>query len=267
MSGMTRGMAGKVLWRALIALLYLFVLAPILVVLVVSFDTSPYLVFPPTGFSFHSYALVFSNHGFVRGFQVSVVVAVVVAVLATTIGTMASLALVRRRFRGRAAMSALFLSPLLVPHVVLALALLLLFSPVALTDTYPGLILAHLGITIPYTIRTVSASLATADTSCEKAARVLGAGPVTTFRRITLPLIRPGLVAGAVTAFLISFDEAVIALFVTGNRVSPLPVQILQYVQYRTDPQVAALSVYVILLSVLAVAVVERTLGLRRALR
>lgn len=264
---MKHGLTGRVLWRALITVLYLFLLAPILVVLVVSFDTSPYLAFPPTGFSFHSYALVFSNDGFLRGFQVSVVVGLVVAVLATVIGTLASLALVRRRFRGRGAMGALFLSPLLVPHVVLALALLLLFSPVRLTDTYPGLVLAHLGITIPYTIRTVSASLATADTRCEEAARVLGAGPFTTFRRVTLPLIRPGLVAGAVTSFLISFDEAVISLFVTGSRVSPLPVQILKYVQYRTDPQVAALSVYVILLSVLVVVVVERTLGLRRVLR
>lgn len=260
-------MTARLLWRVLIGALYLFLLAPILVVLVVSFDSSPYLAFPPTGFSFHSYAKVFANEGFLRGFRVSVVVGLVVAVLSTTTGTLASLALVRRRFRGRALVSALFLSPLLVPHVVLALALLLLFSPAGLTDTYAGLILAHLGITIPYTIRTVSAALTTADTSCEEAARVLGAGPVTTFARVTLPLIRPGLVAGAVTAFLISFDEAVLALFVTGDRVSPLPVQILQYVQYRTDPQVAALSVYVILLSVLVVIVVERTLGLRRALR
>ena len=260
-------MIGRVAWRALITVLYLFLLAPILVVLVVSFDTSPYLSFPPTGFSFHSYARVFTNQGFLRGFQVSVVVGLVVAALATTIGTLVSLALVRRRFRGRAAIGALFMSPLLMPHVVLALALLLLFSPAGLTDAYAGLILAHLGITIPYTIRTTSAALATADTSCEEAARVLGAGPFTAFHRITLPLIRPGLVAGAVTAFLISFDEAVIALFVTGNRVSPLPVQILQYVQYRTDPQVAALSVYVILLSLLVVIVVERTLGLRKALR
>ncbi|GAA2454691.1 ABC transporter permease [Actinomadura vinacea] len=258
---------GRALWRTLIAALYLFLLAPIIVVLIVSFDTSPYLVFPPTGFSFGSYRQVFSNEGFLNGFRVSLVVGAVVAVLATAIGTMASLALVRGRFRGRGAMNAVFLSPLLVPHVVLALSLLLLFSPLALTDTYLGLTLSHLGIAIPYTIRTVSASLATADTGCEEAARVLGAGPFTTFRRVTLPLIRPGLVAGLVTSFLISFDEAVISLFVAGNRVSPLPVQVLQYVQYRTDPQVAALSVYLILLSVLVVIVVERSLGLRRTLR
>jgi putative spermidine/putrescine transport system permease protein len=262
-----RGYGGRWLWRALITLLYLFLLAPILVVLVISFDSQSYLSFPPKGFSLQWYAMLAENEGFRQGFQVSFIVAVAVAVLATVVGVPASLALARARFRGRGALAGLFVAPLMVPTIVLGLGLLLVLSPTGLTGTYPGLILAHLGITVPYVVRTTTMSLLTADTSCEEAARVLGANPWATFMRITLPLIRPGVIAGAVIAFLISFDEAVISLFVVGSGATTLPVEIFRYVQYRTDPQVAALSVVLIAISVVLVVVLERLVGLRRALR
>lgn len=236
----------------------LFLLAPLIVVLVVSFDTSPFLTFPPKGFSFQSYVGVLHNEAFLRGFQVSLVVGLVVTVLATGLGVAAALALTRHRFAGRGAAAGFFVSPLLMPHVVLGLALLLLLGPAGLTATYPGLVLAHLGITVPYVIRTVVASLSTADTRCEEAARVLGADAFTTFRRVTLPLIRPGVLAGAVISFLISFDEAVISMFITGPATSTLPVELMHYVEYRTDPQVAALSVCLVVISVVAVVLVER---------
>ncbi|MQA06072.1 MAG: ABC transporter permease subunit [Streptosporangiales bacterium] len=254
-------------WRALITVLYLFLLAPIIVVLVISFDSQPYLRFPPQGFSLQWYADLASNTAFLTGFRVSAIVGVAVAVLATVVGVPAAIALYRHRFRGSGAVTGLFIAPLMVPAITLGLALMLVLTPLGLTGTYPGLMLAHLGITVPYVVRTTMMSLMTADTSCEEAARILGAGPVTTFFRVTLPLVRPGVLAGAVIAFLISFDEAVISLFVVGSGTTTLPVEIFRYVQYRTDPQVAALSVVLIAISVALVVIVERAVGLRRALR
>ncbi|MFF5563461.1 ABC transporter permease [Streptomyces sp. NPDC012623] len=264
---MTTRRLTRAVWAVVLTVLYLFLLAPILVVLVESFDHSTYLRFPPEGFSLDSYRQVFANEAFREGFKVSGITAAVTALLAMVTGVPAALALTRLRFRGRAAIEAVFLSPLLVPHIVLGLALLLILAPIPLTDTYGGLILAHLGVSVPYVVRTVSAALVSADPRAEEAARTLGANGLRTFWRITLPAIRPGLFSGGVIAFLLSFDETVISLFVSGQNTVPLPVAVLQYVEYRSDPSVASLSVLLVLLSVVVVVLVERGLGLRRTLR
>ncbi|NJP67270.1 ABC transporter permease subunit [Streptomyces spiramenti] len=264
---MRTGPTGRVAWGALLVVLYLFLLAPIIVVFVVSFDDATFLRFPPEGFTLDAYRQVFANDDFRSAIQVSAVTASITALLAVVTGVPAALALSRVPFRGREAMESAFLSPLLVPNIVLGLALLVLFAPIPLTDTYTGLVLAHLGITIPYVVRTVCASLAGADPRAEEAARTLGADTFTVARRIILPTIMPGVVAGGVIAFLLSFDETVISLFVSGQNVTPLPVAVLQYVEYRSDPAVAALSVCLVVLSVVAVVFVERSLGLRRSLR
>lgn len=266
-SAPSRGRGYRVLWRVLIALIYLFLLSPLIVVFIISFDTRPYLSFPPAGFTLGSYRALVHNAAFVHGFTVSLIVGAIVAVLSTALGTLSALALARFDFRGKALLSWIFISPLLVPHIVLGMALMLVLAPLYLTDTYTGLVIAHLGITLPYVIRTVSMSLMTMNKQCEEAASVLGAHPLTVFRRVTLPLIWPGLAAGAVIAFLISFDEAVIALFVVGANASTLPVEIFRYVEYKTDPQVAALSVVLILLSLIFVVFIERTAGLRKSLQ
>ncbi len=257
----------RLAWGGLIVLLYLFLLAPLLVVLVISFDTRPYLAFPPVGFSLGSYLAVARNADFIRAFGASTAVGAVTAALALAAGVPVALVLSRHRFRGRGAAAALFLSPLLIPHVVLAVGILLVLAPVDLLDSYAGLVLAHVGITLPYVVRTVSLALSGLEPAAEEAARVHGADPLTTFRRVTLPLAAPGLVAGAAIAFLVSFDEAVIALFITVSHVTTLPLAIFHYIEFRTDPQIAALSVLLILVSMLLMAVVERALGLRRALR
>jgi putative spermidine/putrescine transport system permease protein len=253
-------------WRILIAGIYLFLLAPLLVVLVMSFDTKPYLAFPPAGVSLASYAAVLANADFAQAAGASVLVGAVVALLALGVGVPASLVLTRPGWRGHAATSGLFLSPLLVPHIVLAVGILLVLAPIGLLDSYSGLILAHVAITIPYVIRTVSLSLGGIDRACEEAARVHGASAFTTFARVTLPLAAPGLIAGGAIAFLVSFDEAVIALFIANSHVNTLPLAIFRYIEFRTDPQIAALSVLLILGSVLVMLAIERVLGLRRVL-
>lgn len=257
---------GRLAWRALIALIYLFLLAPIIVVFIVSFDTRQYLVFPPASYSLGSYIKVLHNSAFVDAFWHSAVVGAIVGAAAVALGALLSIALVRRRFPGQGVVAFFALAPLLVPHIVLAVGLLLVLSPLGLLDSYPGLILAHIGITLPYTVRTVSMSLASVDRRVEEAALVHGAPPATVFFRITVPLIRPGLIAGGVIAFLISFDEATISLFLVQTKVSVLPTQIYHYLEYATDPQIAALSVLLIVISVLMVVVVERSVGLRRVL-
>ncbi len=225
------------------------------------------MAFPPKGFSLQWYERLAQNQEFITGFKVSLITAGGVAALALFVGVPVALAITRYDFRGRDALSGFFLSPLLVPAIVLGLALLLVLAPLRITGTYAGLIIAHLSITVPYVIRTTSMSLLTLNRSCEEAARTLGASAWTTFRRVTLPLIAPGVLAGGAIAFLISFDEAVISLFVVGPRATTLPVEIFHYVESRTDPQIAALSVVLIAISILLVVIIERVMGLRRVLR
>ncbi|MDH2327151.1 ABC transporter permease [Cereibacter sp. SYSU M97828] len=256
----------KAIRNLCLMLLYLFLLAPIIVVFIVSFDTRQYLAFPPESWSFGSYAKVFANDAFIAAFGRSVVIGLVVGLIAVAIGMLLSMALVRYKFRGRDTIGFLVLAPFLVPSIVLAVGLMLVLSPMGLLDTYAGIMLAHLGITVPYTVRTITMSLMAVDRRIEEAAMVHGASPFTVFRRITLPLVSPGLIAGGVIAFLISFDEATISLFIVSIRTSTLPTEIYRYLEYSTDPQIAALSVVLILISVAVVVLVERLIGLRKAI-
>ncbi len=253
-------------WRGLLFALYLFLLAPILVVIVVSFDTRPYLAFPPAGLSLGSYAKVFHNQAFIDAFGRSVAIGAVVGVLAVSIGTLLALAFLRRGPRGRAWLDLLVAGPLLVPHIALAMGTMLVLAMVGWLDSYQGVILAHLGITLPYVVRTIGTNLLAIDPRLEDAARVHGASPRQVFLRVTLPLIRPGLVAGGIMAFLVSFDEVTLTLFIVSTKVATLPTSLYHYLEYSVDPQVAALSVVLILISLVTVVVVERLVGLRKAL-
>lgn len=261
-----RPSAGRIAFIALVWLMYLFLLAPLLVVFVLSFSSNQYISFPPEGFTFQWYQELPSKYQFVDGIKTSLLTAGITTVIVLAIGVPAALAIHRFEFKGKDLLEAFFLSPLLVPSIVIALGLVLLLNPLALTNTYFSIVLGHIGLTVPYLMRTTLISLATSDTSCEEAARVLGAPALTVFRRITLPIIAPGVIAGAVLAFIVSFDELVISLFVAEAGRPTLPVQIMRYVENQADASVAALSVVLILFSVLLVVVVERLLGLRRAL-
>lgn len=258
---------GKPAFRLLVALAYLFLLAPLLIVFVISFSSNRYISFPPEGFTLQWYEALPHQAAFIDGLQTSLITASIATVIVLLIGVPAALALDRYDFPGRSALAAFFLSPLLVPTIVLALGLVLVLGPLGLTNTYESIIIGHISITIPYVIRTTLMSLQTSDTSCEEAARVLGASGLTVFRRITLPIIAPGVIAGGVIAFIVSFDEAVISLFVAESGRPTLPVQVLRYIENSADAVVAALSVILILFSVVIVVIVERVMGLRRALR
>ncbi len=260
-----RNLSG-VAFGILVALLYAFLLAPLIIVLVISFQSNQYLSFPPEGFTLKWYAELPTRPTFMSGARTSLIVALLVTFFVLLLGVPASLAFNRYSFPGKGMIESLFMAPLLVPSIVLALGMVLLFTPFGLTNSYPGLIIGHVAITIPYVVRTTLMSLNTSDTSCEEAARVLGADPRTTFLRITLPIIRPGIIAGGVIAFIVSFDEAVISLFIAESGLPTLPVHVLRYVEQSADASVAALSVVLIAISLVVVVIVERVMGLRKAL-
>lgn len=257
---------GAILFRVLVVLMYVFLLAPLAIVVVISFSSNQYISFPPEGFTLEWYAELPAKTQFLQGLETSLITAGITTVIVLLIGVPAGLAINRFNFRGKGAIEAFFLSPLLVPSILIALGLVLVLGPMGLTNTYFSIIIGHVAFTLPYLMRTTLASLATSDTSCEEAAKVLGASGFTVFRRITLPIIAPGVLAGGVLAFIVSFDELVISLFVAESGRPTLPVQIMRYVENSADAVVAALSVVLIVFSVLVVILVERVIGLRKAL-
>jgi putative spermidine/putrescine transport system permease protein len=245
-------------------LVYLYLLAPILIVIPVSFSSATYLVFPPRGFSLRWYANFLSLRELTDALALSARLALAVTLASATIGTMAAFALVRHRVPGKDLLRTLFMSPMVMPGVVLGIGFLIYFSRTRLIHTFWSLFFAHLVVTLPYVIRTVSASLHGFPRPLEEAAASLGARPLSVFWTVTLPLVKPGVMAGAIFAFIISFDELIISIFLTGPRLSTLPVQIYNYIEFTSDPTLAAISVILILLTVAAVSVVERFVGFTR---
>jgi putative spermidine/putrescine transport system permease protein len=195
---------------------------------------------------------------------VSAIVALVTGALATALGTLAALVLVRQQFTGRGALNAFFLSPLMVPAVVLGIALLQFYTRVGITRTPFALVCGHLIITVPYVIRLVSTSLAGFDRSLELAAMNLGATPWQAFRRVTLPLIRPGVTAGATFAVIVSFDDVSVSLFLAGPHSTTLPVRIFSYIEQTFDPLATAVCSVLIVIAAIGVLVIERSIGLGR---
>ncbi|KAB2727431.1 ABC transporter permease [Brucella intermedia] len=253
-------------FRLLVGLLYLFLLAPILVVVPLSFSNDNYLTFPPQSWGVRWYAEMLHHETLIQAFWISLGIASVVTALSLLAGIPAAYAIRRYQFRGREAVLNLFTAPLLLPSIVLGLAILLVFVRLELLGTFTGLVIAHLIVTTPYVIRIMITAFSTLPPSVEEAATMLGASPFTVFRRITLPLMMPGLVASAALSFLLSFDEVVISLFITGPRMTTLPVEIFNYVESRTDPMTASISVVLIAATLLIIFVIERTLGLSRTI-
>jgi putative spermidine/putrescine transport system permease protein len=260
-------MVGRRPWigGAVVTALYAFLLAPIAIVVPLSFSGDTYLTFPPTSWSLRWYAAMLDHAGIVRAFWTSFALAATVTVLSLACGVPAAYAIARGRFPGRDLLATLFTAPLLLPSVILGVAILLTFSSWGLLGTYPGLVLAHLVLCTPYVVRIMTTALATLPPGVEEAAQSLGAPPAVVFRRVTAPLVAPAVVASAVLSFLISFDEVVVSLFVTGPRLTTLPVEIFTYVDTRTDPLIAAVSVVLVAATLSGVVLIERTVGLRRA--
>src|SRR5438132_7902889 len=247
-----------------VVLVYVGLLAPLVVVVAVSFGPSATFEFPPTGLTLHWFEAFFSSQPLVTAFfRVSLVVGLIAALLATLLGTAAAIGLVRFRFFGREALEAFFLMPLLVPQILLGAALYLFYARLTIQASIWTLLWGHLIICTPYVIRSVIAGLVGQDPRLEEAAISLGATRVQAFFKVTLPLLRSSLLSGAIFAFIISFSDINLALFLSGPESTSLPVHIFSQIQWQGDPTIAAASSLQIVIIGMLILIVQRIFRLR----
>jgi len=253
----------------LLLLTVLFVCVPIVFVVVTSFNEKGiYLIRTGYQLSLHWYESL--PKAFFSSFKVSLVVATASSAIALVPGIMAAFVIVRGQFPGKAMLTNLFLSPLILPLIVLGVSYYRYFlvvydaAGVSLLDSYWGLILAHAGFTWAYVVRAVVAGLENFDLHVEEAAADLGAGRLYPTLRVTLPSIRPSIVAGTIFAFMISFDDVPVSLFLYSTRTTPLPIELMNYMSDNIDPYLTAMSSLTVFFSIALMVVVERTVGLRR---
>lgn len=249
------------LYAALTALVMAFVLLPLVAVVWVSFFANRILSFPATDYTLDWYARAWAQDSFRNGFITSVETALVAVVISLVLGVPASLALVRYRFPGRDAIQTLLLSPMVVPGIVGGAALFMAFIELELildmdiSGTLPGLFVAHGLIALPWTIRLVTSALVGMSPSYEEAAQSLGAGRLTTFFRVTLPIIKPGIVAAALFSFVISFIDLEKSIFLVGPGRTTLQIALVSYLEWNLDSTVAAVAtVQILIIGVLLVA-------------
>jgi putative spermidine/putrescine transport system permease protein len=241
-----------------------FMLAPLVVVIGASFEPRELLRFPPEGFSLRWYEAAFSNSLFVDAARNSVVVATLATVGALVLGVPAAYGLARHDFPGKAAISGFLNSPLLVPELVMGLAILQILAALGIAASILTLTLGHILICLPYVVRTTSAGIVGVDPSVEEAARSLGAGWTRAVLTVLLPIVAPALYASVLFAFIMSFDNAVMSLFLVSARSSTLPISIYNYVQYSLDPVIAAISTGLMAVSVLALYLASRLVPIDR---
>ena len=232
-----------------------FMLAPLLVVCLVAFTPTDTLSVPWGAYSLRWFRAVFEHGDLVQSFWNSLAVGLLAATGAVLLAVPAGLAIARHDFPGRQALNGLLMSPLIVPHLVLGVAMLRLFALLGARGSSLWLTLAHVVIVLPYALRLIVAALAGADRSIEQAALSLGASRFTTFRRVTLPLIAPGVLAGAMLAFTLSLDDFIITFFTTGPGATTLPIYVYGLLRRIVTPEVNALSTIWILVVLVAVAI------------
>lgn len=219
-----------------------YLILPVLVIIPMSFAKSAFLSFPPEQFSTRWYHALLEDPTWLESALWSLQVAVLATICAVILGTLAAMGLVRGRYPLRGAITALLLAPIIVPYVIVGLAVYIVFLRMGLTETPLGFVLVHTALAVPYVTINVASGLVSYDRSLELAAHSLGAGPVSTFFRVTLPNIAPSVLAGALFAFITSWDEVVTAIFLSGPRMTTLPVRIWSGVKIQIDPTVAAIS-------------------------
>jgi putative spermidine/putrescine transport system permease protein len=248
------------------ALVIAFMLAPLVIVCVVAFTPENTLTLPTTEFSLRWFRAVFAHPDFMQSFWNSLWLGLASATIATLLAVPAGMAITRYAFSGRNFLNALFLSPLIIPHLVLGVAMLRLFALIGGTGSFGFLVMAHALIVTPYTLRLVVAALVGLDPSTEQAALSLGATQAKVFLRITLPMILPGVTGGWMLAFINSFDEVTMSIFVTSPSTITLPVRMYMYATESIDPLMAAVSALMVAITAVAMVILDRVYGLDRVL-
>lgn len=255
---------GSVLLYAVVAATMLLIIGPILIVLVVAFSSGESLSFPPPGFSLRWFIAFFQITEMRNAFVVSIVLALASACVATLLGLLGAIYVTRNRGRFAAFLEVLFIAPLVFPTIILGLALLLLYRSINM-GMLSGLFLAHVVVCLPYAFRAITISLHSFDTVYEEAGQSLGAGPLRSFLKITLPMIWPGVLTGWLFAFIVSFGELNTALFLTGPGFVTLPIEMFSYLQFDgSQLVVAAASALQVFTILIALILIERFVGASR---
>lgn len=249
--------------RILAAVAYLLMLGPITIVAIEAFNAAELMIFPPQEWSLRWFAAFAASDEFLASFRISVVLALVTAACASVAGTLAAFALARFK-RRPVAVETLLAAPLYVPRVLIGMALLLGFAVTRLNGTFFGLAVGHVLITLPFVVRSVSASLAGIDPATEEAARALGASPLQAFLRSTLPQTATGVAAGAIFAFIVSFSDVYLAIFVSGPETITLPLRIFTYMEWEQTPMIAAVSAVQVAFILLLLLLVEKLVGVSK---
>ncbi|SDT02953.1 ABC transporter permease [Pseudomonas oryzae] len=253
--------------RSLCGLILLFLILPVLVIVPLSFNSGTFLVYPLQGFSLRWYEEFFTAAEWLRALKNSLIIAPAATVLAMVFGTLASIGLTRGEFRGKALLMSILISPMVVPVVIVAVASYLFFAPLGLGNSYISLILVHAVLGVPFVIITVTATLQGFNHNLVRAAASLGAPPLTAFFRVTLPLIAPGVISGALFAFATSFDEVVVTLFLAGPEQATLPRQMFSGIRENLSPTIAAAATLLIGFSVVMLLTLEWLRGRSEKLR
>lgn len=255
-----------VIWGlALFGLVYL--LLPTLVIVLASFTTSEYITFPPEGLSLRWFWQLARMEAVKAAALRSVGIAAAATAIAVFLGVAAAFPVVRGRFPGRDALNLLVMSPLVLPSLVYGLAALIFVTAIGVPLSIPVLVLSHVAIVVPYVLRTTAATLALLDPALEEAARSLGANVWQTFVRVMLPNLLPGIVTGAAFAFISSFDNLTVSLFLAGPRVETLPIRLFAMIEFSLDPAAAAISTVLVLITLAVVLLAHWAVGLTRLVR
>lgn len=259
--------AGRWAYYLLNAAILLFLLAPVAVIAVFALNPTPYIAYPPVGVSLRWFEKFFASADFMEALRLSLEVAAAVLVLAMVIGGSCALAIARGNLPGGAFLTALFMSPLMLPAILTGLALFQLYLLADIGRPVWGLVAGHTLVAVPYVLRTTLALLQNFDRRVEEAAAVLGASPARVFFEVTLPLIRPGVIAGGIFAFIVSFDQFPISLFLVPPKGETLPVVLFNYMKFDLDGAIAAASMVSVLLALVVVILLDRVIGLRAYVR
>ena len=259
---------GQKVWHysylVICAAIFFFLIAPILIIIPLSFNAENFFTFTPEmlaldpeGYSTKHYRDFFTNPDWQVPLWNSLKIAPVATFLSVALGTLAAIGLSQPHVPFRRAIMAILISPMIVPLIISAAGMFFFYSKIGLSHTFPGIILAHAAIGTPFVVITVTATLAGFDSNLMRAAASLGATPTRTFFKVVVPLISPGVISGALFAFITSFDEVVVALFLSGMEYRTLPVKMFEGIRYEVDPAIAAVATLVIFIAVLVLTTAE----------
>ncbi|TIC82036.1 ABC transporter permease [Crenobacter intestini] len=255
------------LFRTFNVLVLLFLVSPLFAIVPLSFSADSFLVYPIREFSLRWYEAFLTDGEWTRALMNSFIVAPAATLIATVLGTLASVGLASREFPAKSLLMGILVSPMVVPVVIVGVGAYLFFAPLGLTGSYLGLVLVHAALGVPFVVITVSATLAGFNTNLIRASASMGAGPLTTFVKVVMPLVAPGIISGALFAFATSFDEVVVTLFLAAPEQMTLPRQMFGGIKENISPAIAAAATILILFSIALLLTLEWLRGRAERMR